>query len=167
MAQYRIPQNIDLPDRIIGPLTLMQFLYLLFGALGGYALFKFLDALFFTAFALFLTAPVILMALALAFVKVNEQPFLKFLFAFFQFSTSSKIKIWQKQEIIEEKKEIKKIEIKKEETRKPEEIRSRLEELTMVIQTKGWSMHFFPPSGQTRKSKPQNRRILNAECRSG
>lgn len=34
--QYKVPQGVDMQDRILGPLTLIQFGYILFGGLLGY-----------------------------------------------------------------------------------------------------------------------------------
>ncbi len=68
--QYQVPQFIEIEDKIFGPLTLKQFLYLAGGA--GICL------IFFTIFPLFLTIflgiPVMAAALALAFYEVNGRP---------------------------------------------------------------------------------------------
>jgi len=70
--QYQVPQFIEIEDKIFGPLTLKQFIYLAGG--GGLCL------LFFTLLPLYLAVlcmlPVIALALALAFYKVNDRPFI-------------------------------------------------------------------------------------------
>lgn len=70
--QYQVPQFIEIEDKIFGPLTLKQFLYLAGG--GGLCL------LFFTLlplyFAVLCMLPVIALSLALAFYKVNDRPFI-------------------------------------------------------------------------------------------
>ena len=37
--QFQVPQGIDMEDKIVGPLTLIQFLYLLVGGVIDYLLF--------------------------------------------------------------------------------------------------------------------------------
>lgn len=37
--QYKVPQGVDMQDRILGPLTLIQFGFLLFGGLAAYFLY--------------------------------------------------------------------------------------------------------------------------------
>ena len=75
--QYQVPQFIDIEDRIIGPLTLKQFLYLAFA---GALLF-----VFFFLFKFFIwiivSLPIVALALALAFLKINDRPFVYFLLA--------------------------------------------------------------------------------------
>src|SRR3989338_4637541 len=75
--QYQVPQFIDIEDRIIGPLTLKQFLYLAFA---GALLF-----VFFFLFKFFIwiivSLPIVALALALAFLKINDRPFVYFLIA--------------------------------------------------------------------------------------
>lgn len=71
MQQYQVPQFITIEDRIVGPLTLKQFLYLL-GAAGVTLL-----GWFFLHLVLFaiITVPFAALFLAMAFLKVNGVPF--------------------------------------------------------------------------------------------
>lgn len=74
MAQYQVPQFIDIEDRIIGPLTLKQFLYLAFaGAVlfAAWFLFKFF-------IWIIIAIPIVALALAFAFLKINDRPFVYF-----------------------------------------------------------------------------------------
>lgn len=91
MAQYKVPQNIDMQDKIFGPLTLFQFLYLLVGGMFAYLLLK-------TSLYLFIAfgVPVILIALAFAFVKVQDQPFSKFLSSLVHYLLTPKTWVWHK-----------------------------------------------------------------------
>lgn len=78
MAQYQVPQFIDMEDRIIGPLTLKQFLYLAFaGALLFVAWFIF-NIYIWIAIAI----PLIAAAMAFAFLKINDRPFIYFFMSF-------------------------------------------------------------------------------------
>ncbi len=136
MLQYKVPQNIKMPDQIIGPLTLEQFLYLLFSAAGVYMIY-----LQFGAGNLFyiISIPLVLLALAFAFVPVNEQPFSKFVLNLLLFLAGPKILTWQplpppvfegisqsaKSDTAKEKQEIK----------HPEEIKSQLQQLSLILDT--------------------------------
>ena len=71
MRQYQVPQFITVEDKVIGPFTVKQFLYLAGG--GGVILVAYV---FLNTFLLLLTAALIgTLSGALAFLKVNEQPF--------------------------------------------------------------------------------------------
>lgn len=70
MPQYQVPQFITVEDKIIGPFTIKQFLYVGSGGLliiGAYALFQ--PFLFWPLAVLIGGA-----AASLAFLKINEQP---------------------------------------------------------------------------------------------
>lgn len=71
MRQYQVPQFITVEDKVFGPFTIKQFLYL---AGGGVLVF---GAYFLLAPFLFWPIAVLVGGLAgsLAFLKVNEQPF--------------------------------------------------------------------------------------------
>lgn len=90
--QFRVPQFIDLEDKIVGPLTLKQFAYVL-GA-GG---FSFLIWTFIPIkiLAVILILPTAGFFLALAFVKINERPFINVLESALEYYTSSKVYTWQ------------------------------------------------------------------------
>ena len=75
--QYQVPQFIDIEDRIIGPLTLKQFIYLAFAAA---VLFVFWFLLKFYIWII-IALPITVLAFAFAFVKINDRPFIYFFIA--------------------------------------------------------------------------------------
>lgn len=89
--QYQVPQFIEIEDKIFGPLTLKQFLYLAGG--GGLCL------LFFTLlpiyFAVLCMLPVIALSLALAFYKVNDRPFIVVIEHAFGYFFGHKLYLWK------------------------------------------------------------------------
>lgn len=91
--QFKVPQNIDMEDKIVGPLTLIQFLYVLGGGMIIYLLFQ---TLYTSSIALFviLSLPIALIALALAFLKIQEQPLSHFITAGLQFWQKPKMRYW-------------------------------------------------------------------------
>lgn len=90
--RYQVPQFIEIEDKIFGPLTLKQFIYLAGGAGVSvllYELFPFFVAVFFIV-------PIAALALALAFYKVNGQPFIKTLEYALSYALGSKLYLWRK-----------------------------------------------------------------------
>jgi len=93
----KIPQNVDIEDKLVGPLTLKQFLYVLGGAalifvtwqyhLGGY--------LFFIEFIL-ISLVILVLALTLAFIKINGRPFIIFLSNAFIYMFAPKQRFWSR-----------------------------------------------------------------------
>ncbi len=90
MAQYQVPQFIEVEDKIFGPLTLKQFIYLAGG--GGLCL------LFFTLLPLYLTVilaiPVLALSAGLAFYTVNGRPLIFALEHAFGYLTGTKLYLW-------------------------------------------------------------------------
>lgn len=93
--QFHVPQFIDVEDKIFGPLTFKQFVYLIGGA-----------GLCVIAYTLipypFLSYPLVAIlaafSLALAFYRVNDRPFIYIVQAAFGYVTSSQLYIWKRRE---------------------------------------------------------------------
>lgn len=94
--QYKVPQNIDMADRIVGPLTLVQFLYLLVGGIIIYFLFNTIAPVNLTGFVA-LAIPIAFVCFALAFLKIQDQPFPRFVRAFFIYVGKPKMRVWHKE----------------------------------------------------------------------
>lgn len=92
--RFQVPQFIEVEDKIFGPFTLKQFVYLA-GAVGIIiVLIKFLP----TFIAIMIAVPVVGVALGLAFFKVNSRPFIITLESMFKFLIGQKLYIWKKEE---------------------------------------------------------------------
>ncbi len=90
--QFNVPQFIEIEDKILGPLTLKQSLFL--GAGAGILLFGWF---FLTLGAFILLAiPVLLFCSALAFYKVNGQPFISFLGSLLKYISKPRFYLWKK-----------------------------------------------------------------------
>jgi hypothetical protein len=89
--EYQVPQFIEVEDKIIGPLTLKQFIYIA-GAAGLCIIFFFYLPL---VAALLLAAPVVALAAALAFYRVNGKSFIEILEAGFNYYTGAKLFLWR------------------------------------------------------------------------
>ncbi len=92
--QFQVPQFIETEDKIIGPLTLKQFLYL--AAAGGisFACFFFLK----TWLWLIITLLVGVGGAALAFININGRPLPKILIAALGFYWKPRLFLWQRTE---------------------------------------------------------------------
>ncbi|MBI4993845.1 PrgI family protein [Candidatus Wolfebacteria bacterium] len=91
--QFQVPQFIEVESKLVGPLTLRQFLYL--AAAGGasfLAFFVFKTWLWFLISAISFT-----FGIALAFYKYNGQPLPKIIFYAFSFLWKPKLYIWKRE----------------------------------------------------------------------
>lgn len=92
--QFKFPQFIEVEDKIFGPLTFKQFLYL--GGAGGVVVvaFSFLPKFL----AVFIALPVAALGLALAFFRVNNRPFMFAVESFVKYAMKEKLYIWKKED---------------------------------------------------------------------
>lgn len=91
--QFQVPQFIDVESKVVGPLTIKQFLYL---ASAGGAIF----ILFFrleTWFWLIMTAILGGLGISLAFVKYNGQSLPKIIFHAFFFFWRPRLYLWKRE----------------------------------------------------------------------
>ncbi len=96
VMKFEVPQFIDIEDKIFGPLTWRQFLYLGGGVGMAVVLFFTTPFLIFLIFGL----PLGLLAAALAFYPVNNRPFSFFLEAILNYLRSNKLYLWRKKDEI-------------------------------------------------------------------
>lgn len=89
--EYQVPQFIEVEDKIVGPLTLKQFIYIAGAAGICIILFSYLPLLF----AILLSLPVAGFGGALAFYKINGKPFIEMVEAGFNYYTGKKLLLWK------------------------------------------------------------------------
>jgi hypothetical protein len=92
--EYQVPQFIEVEEKIVGPLTLRQFIYLAGGAGLCVIFFFYLNIIF----AIILSVPVAGLATALAFYKANGKPFIEVLEAGFNYYIGGKLFLWKRKE---------------------------------------------------------------------
>lgn len=135
--QYKVPENIDIEDKIIGPLTFKQFMYLLVAfavTLVGYQVVQPGDIFMFTIFI----SPVWAIAGILGFARPNDRPADVFVISGIVYLFRPRQRIWRREtegvvDITTKKAEKKKEAVTKE---APEE--SQLETLSRLIDTQGF-----------------------------
>ncbi len=122
--QYQVPQFIEIEDKIFGPFTFKQFLYVAGGTALAFIIWSMLPGVI----SIPLGGVVLVFFLMAAFYKVNGRPFLHFIENFVKFKISKKLYLW--------KKEDKKVEKGKRTEAAPSEVvlpklsQSKLKELT-------------------------------------
>ncbi|MFA5987624.1 MAG: PrgI family protein [Candidatus Paceibacterota bacterium] len=90
--QFQVPQFIEVEDKIFGPFTFKQFVYLIGGAGGGYAIYHFVP---YTFLGGLLAMPIVALGFALAFYRVNDRPFIDVLESALRFYSAKKLYVWQ------------------------------------------------------------------------
>ncbi len=93
--QFQVPQFIETEDKIIGPFTIKQFLYV--AAAGGLSFALFFQ---FTSIVLWLMSSMILggISLALAFIKINGRPLPTVAIAALSYYWKPRLYIWKHEE---------------------------------------------------------------------
>lgn len=91
--QFQVPQFIEVEDRIFGPFTVREFIYLAGGA--GFTAMMITILPFYIA--LIVAFPIIILSAALAFYKVNNRPFVDMLQAAVSYFMNSRLYIWKKE----------------------------------------------------------------------
>jgi len=136
MQQFLVPQFIDVEDKIIGPITVRQFVLMLAAMLIVFIFYKLFSFIYFVLFSVVLVA---LFAI-LAFARVNGRPIHFFLLNFLQTVKRSKLRIWNREAYVRTVKmvqsEIQAIVEKKLAVKAPVS-GSRLKDVSLVVNTGG------------------------------
>jgi hypothetical protein len=135
--QVVVPQFIDAEDKIIGPITVRQFIELLIGGFIEIILYSTLDFITFVIVALI----VLCIVVVITFAKINGQPFHLFALNFIQTLKNPKLKVWRKSNDVNDLKKINEQEglIKpgiSNLTRRPTST-SKISEIALIIDTGG------------------------------
>ncbi len=133
MQQFTVPQFIDVEPKIIGPITIRQFLIFLATALIIFLFYKIFD---FTAF-IFSSVILFVIAAVFAFFKINGRPFHYFILSLIQTIKRPSLRIWDHKSNFFNKEETK--ETKYEKMLPPDKYfsKERLAELSLIVDTKG------------------------------
>lgn len=101
--EYQVPQFIEVEDKIFGPFTLKQFIYVA----GGVGLCAILLLYFPLWLGIVLALPVAAFTAALAFYKINNKPFVEIMEAAFNYYIGNRLYIWKKEKnVVETKVEV-------------------------------------------------------------
>ena len=97
--QHSVPQFIDIEDKLFGPLSFRQAIYLAGGIGAGWSIYVILSKISTFIpfiFKVVLAMPPVALGAALAFVKINNRNFIFYLQSFFRFQLGAKKFVWKK-----------------------------------------------------------------------
>lgn len=137
MGQYKVPQDVEAEDKIIGFLTLKQFIYSVIGVAWGLLTFQLFKSVLFIFVIVGIPPTIIFLLLGL--YQRDGQPFESYLIALVNYWFKPRHRVWIKEDLIE----VFKIEQPKpkaqEIQRDPREVRGQLEKLAQIVDTRGWA----------------------------
>ena len=90
--RFEVPQFIEIEDKVVGPLTWRQFVYLAGGVGALVVIYISTPIIVFV----FLGLPLGTLAFSLAFHRVNNRPFSVFLESFVNYMMRKKLYLWKK-----------------------------------------------------------------------
>ncbi|HEY6737078.1 MAG TPA: PrgI family protein [Candidatus Saccharimonadia bacterium] len=145
MGQYKVPQNVEAEDHILGPLTFKQFIYMMVG--GGWAILCF--AVFRTVpFAMVVIGlPPTLLFLLLAFFRRDGQDFEHLLVAMVGFFSATHYRLWVKEPVAETFHITPTPQTAEISQRNPAQVISELEKLATLIDSRGWNIPVSQDTG--------------------
>lgn len=94
MGQYKVPQNVETEDKILGPLSVKQFIYVIIGLLWGFLMWRIFS--FSIVVAVIFALPVTGFFLLLGFGSREGVPFEDYVVAFIRFLIVPRQRIWIK-----------------------------------------------------------------------
>lgn len=138
MAVYKVPQDVEAEDKLIGPFSFRQFIYLIIAAMTiglEWALAQVFIGL------ILIPMPLTILFLAIALPLRKDQPMELWLAAVVRFFIKPRLKMWWPEGEINLVTIIAPHEVETKVTKDltPEEARQRFIELAEVIDTQGWS----------------------------
>ena len=131
--QFQVPQFIEIEDKIFGPLTLKQFIYLAGGVGASVVLYIYIPFKIIAILLILIIAP---FSLALAFYKTNGKAFIDVVEAAFYYYVGSKLYIWKKEEKKPEAKLQDQVQKAKSMINVPKMSESKLKDLTWSLDIK-------------------------------
>lgn len=100
--RFQVPQFIEVEDKIFGPLTIKQFIYLAGGAGMAFIIYSLIPLP--KLINIVIAIPFLAFSVALAFYKINNKPFIFVVEAAVKYFFSNKLYIWKKSDNIKSEK---------------------------------------------------------------
>lgn len=97
--QFPVPQFIDTEDKVVGPFTLRQFMYIAIGSGACFVLFFLLQTWLWFLISLFILA----IAAGLAFAKIEGRPLAQVITSAFAYYWNPQTYVWQTENKVETK----------------------------------------------------------------
>jgi hypothetical protein len=141
MGQYKVPQDVEAEDKILGPYTLKQFIYAVIGVAYGFLTFRIFFGPTPVLFFIIGVPPTVLL-LMLGLYQRKDQPFEALFLALVAFWTKPRRRIWMKEPIIEVFKIVQPPLVEDVTQQNPGEVRSQLEHVAQVIDGRGVQVEY-------------------------
>ena len=162
MANHKVPTDVETADKLIGFLSLKQFIFTLAGFGTIFMAYTFAKA---TPFLAIPFLPVIFVFFILGLYQKKDQPVEVFLAAWLKFKLSPKTKIWNQegyeQHVIVTAPKKETIDYSKGMTR--QDVRDKLKGLGTIADTKGWSAKGVSSQDALSLGDQKSERLLSLE----
>ena len=162
MANHKVPTDVETADKLIGFLSLKQFIFTLAGFGTIFIAYTFAKA---TPFLAIPFLPVIFVFFILGLYQKKDQPVEVFLAAWLKFKLSPKTKIWNQegyeQHVIVTAPKKETIDYSKGMTR--QDVRDKLKGLGTIADTKGWSAKGVSSQDALSLGDQKSERLLSLE----
>lgn len=164
MAVYKVPQDVEAEDKLLGPLTFKQFIFLMVAA--GATMLAWLLFSIQPLLAL-IPVPIIFIFGGLAVFRREDQPVERYLLSFFNFTLRPRTRIWSTEGhyehlIITAPKKKAPPALKK----NVNEVHGQLEKLAQIVDTRGWALkrpELVNPDGTTTTAEVDSERLFMPE----
>ena len=137
MDRFVAPQFIDVEDRIIGPITTRQFIFMVIGGVIAFAAYKILDTSGFIIVALIVAIVVVVFG----FIKINGRRFHEFVGSMVETIRRPRVRVWSKSvsmsEVLANRGGKKEEEVKTDFTPRRAVSQRRLKDLALIVDTGG------------------------------
>jgi len=132
--QFKVPQFIDIEDKLFGPFTFRQFVYMVGGGGMVFVIYKVLP-LWLAIIPMLLVGG---LAALLVFYRINNKPFAYYLQAGISYAISSKLYLW-KQRLVKstDKNEVDNIKITSKASNLPMMTENKLKDLSWSLDVQG------------------------------
>jgi hypothetical protein len=136
MAYYKVPQDVEAEDKLIGPFTFKQFVFLIIFFISGFVGFRLLQVnIALTGIVL----PIFIISGILGFYRPADQPVETKLLAYINFYFKPRVRLWSRDGqlehvVIQAPKHVE----HQLRVRSREEVQSQLKQLSQIIDTRGW-----------------------------
>ncbi len=91
--RFLVPQFIEVEDKLFGPLSFKQFVYLV----GSFGFAGAVYAMYGVFLAILLGGPIVAFGLALAFYRINDRPFIYLLQSILNYAMHHNLYLWKKE----------------------------------------------------------------------
>jgi len=139
MGQYKVPQDVQREDRIFGPFTLKQFLFLIGGVMIGYMAYSIFSKLGAGSFSLLIGLLFFAPIASFSVIKVQGMELPDYLTALIIYLAKPKKRVWAKDISLPDISYTPKREEAEVQNINPQEVKSRLEQLAQVLDSRGWN----------------------------